>query len=138
MIEGWHHKEYVILFDKEEVATVSQRYGIADSLPGFEILGLLGWDDFIVRDQMGHDFTVPTIPVDSAHLRPYRALAPGIVLTPDNRFGGKIKWYIKPVALGGDPESGENVIWVDHGQHAELVRWWNNLYRSLAGAKSGG
>jgi hypothetical protein len=52
----------------------------------------------------------------------------------DSRFTGRIKWYIKPVVFGGDPNPGENVTWVTHEQHAELVAWWNRKYREAGDA----
>jgi hypothetical protein len=42
-----------------------------------------------------------------------------------------MKWYIQPLFFGGDPLSEENVTWVSHTEHAELVRWWNNVYFSV-------
>jgi hypothetical protein len=35
--------------------------------------------------------------------------------------------------LGGDPKAQDNIILVSHEQHSRLVRWWNDLYRSLKG-----
>ena len=52
-------------------------------------------------------------------------------LTPDPRFAGRIKWYVQPVAFGGDPTHEANILWVGHEQHGELVRWWNDLYLTL-------
>ena len=40
---------------------------------------------------------------------------------------GKIKWYVKALVFGGDPQSALNVIWVTHDQHAELVKYWNGV-----------
>jgi hypothetical protein len=42
---------------------------------------------------------------------------------PDFRYSGKIKWYIKPIVFDGDPNPGENLTWVNHEKHAQLVRW---------------
>ncbi len=138
MIEGWHHDDYLVLFGEEELATASERYRIAQWLPGFTVVGLRGWDDFIVRDQEGRHFTVPTVPADPEHLVPFGTPARGADLRHDPRFTGRIKWYIKPVALGGDPQLGENLTWVDHEQHAQLVCWWNDKYRALADGAGGG
>jgi hypothetical protein len=52
-------------------------------------------------------------------------------LVPDERFLGKIKWYVQPIVFGGDPNLEKNVIWVNHEQHAQAVKWWNDLYRSV-------
>jgi len=52
-------------------------------------------------------------------------------LQPDGRFTGKIKWYVKPIALGGDAGVGENLVWVSHEEHGQLVKWWNDKYLAL-------
>jgi hypothetical protein len=33
--------------------------------------------------------------------------------------------------FGGDAAIGENVTWVSLKEHAQLVRWWNDLYHSV-------
>jgi hypothetical protein len=38
---------------------------------------------------------------------------------------------VKPLIFGGDPSSHENQTWITHEQHAQLVRYWNDMYRSL-------
>ena len=131
MNEGWHGDEYLILFDKEEIRSASDRYGMSGLLPGFRVVGLRSWDDFIVLDPDGNAFTVPTVPCVAEYLTPLRHPTATSDLAEDQRLGGKIKWYIKPILFGGDPEAHDNLSWVTHDQHAELVRWWNDLYRSL-------
>ncbi|WP_181175820.1 hypothetical protein [Mesorhizobium sp. B2-3-4] len=32
---------------------------------------------------------------------------------------------IKPIAVGGDPVSLENKVWLTRQQHFEVVRFWN-------------
>lgn len=64
MIEGWAGDDYLMLFSTDEAKAASERYGIADLLPGYRIIGLRGWDNFIVADQTGGTFTLPTVPCD--------------------------------------------------------------------------
>jgi hypothetical protein len=130
MVEGWHGDDYLALYSDEEGQSASERYGIASLLPGFSIVGLHNWDDFIVRDSDGKFFIVPTVPCDLEHLTPYR-IPPTYGLEPDTRNLGRIKWYTKPIIFGGDPNPGENLTWVPPDQHASLVRWWNQLYRDV-------
>jgi len=52
-------------------------------------------------------------------------------LISDPRFEGKIKWYVKPIVFGGDPNVGDNLKWLNQEQYAQLVKWWNDKYRSL-------
>ena len=63
MREGWHGEDYLVLFDESELAAASDRYEMVRLLPGFVILGLRSWDDFIVRDTNGETYSVPTLPV---------------------------------------------------------------------------
>ena len=129
MREGWYEGEYFILFAEDEASLASDQYGIAGALPGFQIVGLRGWDDFIVRDQSGGIFTVPAVPCDAKYLRAFPRPPAASQLAEDARAAGKIKWYLKPLVFGGDAGIGENLTWVTHDQHAQLVRWWNNEYR---------
>lgn len=46
-------------------------YSLAQLLPGYEVIGLRGWDDFIVEDSGGARYCVPTVPVVAEHLSPY-------------------------------------------------------------------
>jgi hypothetical protein len=107
MQEGWQGDDYLILFNEPEIAQVSAGYGIADFLPGHVIVGLRGWDDFIVRDERGNTLSVPTVPLDARHFSPF-SLPKELQLKADPRFSGKIKWYVQPLVFGGDPHPGEN------------------------------
>jgi hypothetical protein len=129
MIEGWQEDDYLILFGEDESRRASTRYRIETLLPGFEVIGLRSWDDFIVRDAEGSTFTVPTVPCQRSELAPFRRPDDGTPLVHDERIAGKIKWYVTPVVFGGDPGVGENLIWVTHDQHPQLVGWWNEQYR---------
>lgn len=131
MTEGWFGDDYLISFDEAEVASASDRYSISRFIPGYQVIGLRGWDDLIVRDSVGLVYTVPSVPMDSGFLSLYVLPEAGSSLVPDERFLGKIKWYVKPIVFGGEPSSEENVIWVNHEQHAQAVKWWNDLYRSV-------
>ena len=131
MEEGWGADEYLILFADSEVGAASDRYEISAYLPGYVVVGLHNWDDFIVRDARGSTFTVPTVPSCLERVVSFSIPEHAQGLLQDTRFAGKIKWYVKPVVFGGDPELAENVTWVDHGTHSQLVRWWNKRYRDL-------
>jgi hypothetical protein len=131
MKEGWLDDEYLILFEGSEIDAAAGRYAVALALPGFELIGLRDWDDFIVRDQNHDVFSVPTVPFDKKKLTPFQMPNGAPDLQPDDRFAGRIKWYVKPLAFGGDPEIGDNLVWVSHEEHAGLVQWWNERYREL-------
>jgi hypothetical protein len=131
MLEGWHGDDYLILFDESEVATASDRYEVLRLLPGFKVLGLRSWDDFIVRNVSGQIYSVPTLPLEARYLTPLSLPDGATTLNPDTRFTGKTKWYMKPIVFGGDAGVGENLVWVSHEEHAQLVKFWNDKYRTL-------
>lgn len=127
MNEGWLDDDYLILFSKSEIVDASRRYGMARLLPGFTVVGLLGWDDLLVQDAAGKTYAIPAVPIDKQYLRAYQPPKPS-ALQPDERFMGKIKWYVTPLVFGGDPGESRNITWVTHEQHSQLVMWWNQQY----------
>jgi hypothetical protein len=50
MIEGWFGDDYLISFNEAEIASASDRYSISRFIPGYQVIGLRGWDDLIVKD----------------------------------------------------------------------------------------
>ena len=130
MTEGWFNEDYWTLCDDEnEAAQVTALYGIADYLPDYLIVGLKGWDDFILCNRNSQYFRVPTVPLDEQYLEPFEFPAEPIRLEADKKLAGKIKWYVTPIIFGGDPQAEENMVWLAQDKHAEFVRWWNELYR---------
>jgi len=121
----------LISFNEAGVASASDRYLISRFNPGHQVIGLRGWDVLIVRDSVGLVYTVPSVPMDSGFLSRYVLPEAESSMVPDERFLGKIKWYVQPIEFGGDPNVEMNVIWVNHEEHAQAVTWWNNLYRSV-------
>lgn len=134
MIEGWHGDDYFVLFAPAEVLPASVRYGVNDYLPGFQVVGLVGWDDLIVRNAKNQTYRVPTVPLTPEYLRPLQVPAPQS-LEPDARFHGKVKWYVQPIVFGGSPDIGDNLVWLSHEDHARLVVWWNTKYFELTGSR---
>jgi hypothetical protein len=130
MTEGWRGDDYFILFSASEIPEQSKRYGIGEFLPGYSVLGLIGWDDFIVRDTGGSTFKLPTVPCVPQYLEPLQ-LPDLAQLEGDDRFRGKIKWYVTPIVFGGNPAPGNNLTWIEPEKHAAAVRWWNVKYREL-------
>ena len=128
MIEGWLGDDYLILFDESEVEAASDRYAISRWLPAHRVIGLRGWDDLLVQNHAGQVFSVPCVPLSAEHIAPVSSSSPNPMLSPDSRFTGKIKWYVNPLALGGDATSDANTTWVSHEQHGQLVVWWNEQY----------
>ncbi len=136
MTEGWCGDDYLVLFE-EQARSLEQTYGIADALPGYRLVGLRGWDDFIVEDPTGARFTVPTVPLLARYLKPFTISETKSKLAPDERAKGRIKWYITPIVFGGDPKLGDNVTWVTLDEHTQLVTWWNKKHREVSGGRDG-
>jgi hypothetical protein len=131
MREGWHDDDYLVLLSDQESSDASRGYGIQGYLPGYQILGLRSWDDFIVRDASGGVFTVPTVPIDPQYLAAWTLPPDSALLKPKWRFTGQIKWYTKPLIFGGDAGDPANTLWVSREQHMQLVAWWNLQYREV-------
>ena len=129
MREGWAGDDYIVLFG-ERAPSLQTAYGITSALPGYRLLGLRSWDDFIVEDQRDARFTVPTVPLIQGNLSPFE-IDLQRELETDERVRGRIKWYNTPLVFGGDPNVGDNVTWVTVEQHTQLVTWWNQKYREL-------
>jgi hypothetical protein len=129
--EGWHGDDYLIVFSEAEAVSASDRYEISKFLPGYQIVGLRGWDDFILRDSAGRTYAVPTVPLVPEYVSQFSLTGKLEMLELDERFSGKIKWYIKPIVFGGKADLPMNMAWITHDQHVGLVKWWNDLYRSV-------
>lgn len=130
MREGWWKGNYFILFDEQEVVAATTRYETSRFLPGYEIVGLRGWDDFLVRNSAGAIYTVPTVPMAARYVEVFTPSVQGQDFESDVRYAGKIKWYVHPIVFGGSPSANENTVWVDHAAHSQLVRFWNDKYRA--------
>jgi hypothetical protein len=130
MKEGWINNEYHIIFDETEMEKITEDYGIKECLPGYQILELLGWDDFIISDGK-QKFRIPTIPLTLEYIENYENNYDTEHIETDERLRGKIKWYIKPLIFSGNPNDDSNISWVNISQHQELVKFWNRQYQNI-------
>ena len=85
----------------------------------------------LVRDSAGRTFSTPTVPPHLEHPSLFAIPELRNDLQPDARFRGEIRWYGKPIVFGSDAAIGENMKWISLEQDAQLVLWWNDLYRSV-------
>ena len=85
---------------------MTERYGVEIFLPGFTVVGLRSWDDFIIRDATQCFHTVPTVPLAEQYIKPFTTRIESSELRQDSRLAGRIKWYVKPIVFGGDPSFG--------------------------------
>jgi hypothetical protein len=136
MKEGWHNDDYLVLFEGAEIEQREQDYGLDRLLPGHRLLGLVGWDDFLVLETASQKlFRVPTVPIAPQQRKEWPHSVDVAALRPDVRFQGRIKWYLKPIVLGGDPNPGENMTWISHGDHVRAVKYWNDMYSHVVGTQ---
>jgi hypothetical protein len=87
--QGWFGDDYLILFTDSESSLAADSYGISQVFPGFKVIGLRGWDDFILQDAKGSTYSVPTVPAIPMHLLPYALPVAGSTLVPDDRYHNK-------------------------------------------------
>jgi hypothetical protein len=129
MREGWCNDDYWSLCEEQDEAKhLTDLYGLAEYLPRYFIIGLKGWDNFILSDPEGNHFSAPTVPLEPASLVPFHFPSQALRLASDARFTGKIKWYVKPIRFGGDPSAKENLTWLSVEEHAQAVKWWATFY----------
>jgi hypothetical protein len=86
---------------------------------------------FVVRNDSDQTYSIPTVPVDTRYLSPISVPGEESALDFDARFSGKIKSYVKPIVFGGDPNVGDNLVWLSHEAHVRFVKFWNEKYRGL-------
>ncbi len=89
MTEGWFGDDYLISFNEAEIASASDRYSISRFIPGYQVIGLRGWDDLIVKDSAGLAYTVPSVPMDPEFLSRYVLPEAQSSLVPDERLSGR-------------------------------------------------
>lgn len=129
MQEGWYDEDYWILCETlEESMHLTREYGIEQYLPGFRIVGLKGWDDFVLVNSSGDYFCVPTVPLTAEYLEPLAFPTERLRLEEDERYLNRLKWYVQPLAFGGDATDQTNIAWLALDAHIEAVRWWNEFY----------
>lgn len=109
---------------------------MAKYLPGFEVVGIVGWDDLIVRDSDRNTYRVPSVPMHKKYLEPYSVPPNASDVENDDRFAGRVKWYVQPLVFGGSPSDDENMTWINLDQHPEVVVWWNEKYQESVGASA--
>jgi hypothetical protein len=127
MREGWHGNTFIAVFEGSEASAFAEACDFQSGLPGYSLIGLRGWQDFIVQDQAGVNFTIPTVPLDPQYITPFTMPDP-VDLEEDARFTGKVQWLLKPLVFGASGDDKDNETWVTYQQHSELVRWWNQQY----------
>ncbi|QKD02999.1 hypothetical protein [Mesorhizobium loti] len=56
----------------------------------------------------------------------------------DSRSKGMELFEVKPIAVGGDPVSLENKIWLTRQEHFQVVRFWNRTIETQGKAAQEG
>ena len=136
MTEGWYGDDYLLLFE-QRAPSLERACGLSATLPGYRLIGLRNWDEFIVEDSRGARFTVPTVPSLPKHLAPFEFPKTPSRSEPDAAVRGRIRWYVTPIVFGGDPRLVDNVTWVRLEEHTQLVTWWNKTYHEVKEDRDG-
>ena len=105
MREGWLDDEYLILFE-ERSASFEKDYGFSYLLPGFRLIGIHGWDEFLVEDKGRNLFTVPTVPLLRKHLAPFKFEKSLETSSPMIRFVERLSGMSRRLFLAGTRHSG--------------------------------
>lgn len=130
MTEGWSGDQYYSLFDNADHSKATKAYDVDRLLPGYTVIGLIGWDDLLLSNNGGY-FTCPTVPIVPEHVTPFSAAELPSELETDVQHAGTVKWYVTPLIFGGNPADDSNIVWVDYAKHQELVQWWNAKYAEV-------
>src|SRR5690242_10956784 len=110
MREGWCNDDYWSLCENQgEAEHLTAIYGLAEYMPGYFIVGLKAWDEFILADREGQYFLAPTVPLEQGSLAAFHFPSEALRLKADDRLTGKIRWYVQPIRFGGNPE---NLTWL--------------------------
>lgn len=132
MISGWHNNEYLILFEEQiEANAMTERYGVSERIPDHTLIGIRGWNDFILMSPEGSLMVAPTVPLRKEELERWDFKIDLSKIKSETEIGDKIKWLVTPLVFGGSPTDNENISWISIDQHIELVNWWNSKYDEI-------
>lgn len=136
MIEGWHGSDHLILFDEAEIAAASDRYAVSQFLPGYEVIGLRWWDDFILQDFGGATFCAPTIQAVAELQITFR-----LMRSPQKERHSNSMIVFRAKSSGTSNLSCSGATRSRRRNHlgqsrsacttGQMVKYWNGLYRSL-------
>lgn len=98
MIQGWLQDIHISLFPQDSCEQIAGSYGLSEALPGYSLIGLLGWDDFLLKSDSGL-YTCPTVPIDPKYLQTIDIKIDTGDLRPDPELNDRIKWYITPLII---------------------------------------
>jgi hypothetical protein len=139
--EGWMGTHYVRFYRYEELLGLNQAYQIANYNPALFMFASDGYGEayaFCIGGDEIVKFPLIPIPADTADLIAsgfgafvHELNASGPASTLDEATVGKELHLIKPLCFGGDWKDQANRALVDPVQYAELVTYWNKLYRDL-------
>lgn len=136
--EGWLADEYVRIYSASLRKDIASLYGFNEFLPDYELWGSWGCDALC----LGFDsklYCVPWIPLSETHRQEAypsvealnSALQSLHAATPTYEHFGKEVHFITPIVFGGQPGDDANITMIDQDAHAQICRYWNNLYARL-------
>jgi len=149
--EGFLGQQYLRLYRPAELRALNDAYGIDPRCVGFVLFGSDGYGEgfgFSCNDGSVLKFPQIPLPVEGeeegadkiassfdAFIR-LKAATP-TTLRPNPACIGMELHLKQPLCFGGDWRAPENQVLVTPGKHAELARYWNNIYRDLLAQQQG-
>jgi len=146
--EGRIWRRYLRLYPLAEVQAANDAYGVAELAPGLVAIGSTGEGEAYAYDTSAAArpmVRVPFIPLDRVLAReeapslaallaafvegPVEEVPAGLSIPDEERTGHELA-ESTPACLGG-VLSLENTVLLPIGEHAELCRFWNRVYRRM-------
>lgn len=149
-LEGFLGQRYLRLYRLSELSALNEQYQMAQYNPDLIIFGSDGYGEAFAFDRSSWKvLNIPLIPLPipgeeidqvAENFSDFvRSCAASPQTHPtDPQSIGKEVHLKKPLCFGGDWNDHTNIILVTPGQHAELARYWNNLYRDLLARQTSG
>lgn len=141
--EGFLGKQYLRLYRFQELISLNQAYDIPNYNVELFVFGSDGYGDAFAFCIGGNEIVrIPLIPIPTEKAEVvsrsfasfiHKLSISGPTPAMDESAVGQEVHLIQPLCFGGDFRDPKNIVRVAPRKHAELVRYWNKLYRELSG-----
>lgn len=141
--EGFLGQQYVRLYRPQELRALNDAYEISSRRPGLIMVASDGYGEgfgFLHRNPAVLKFPLIPLPIEGEIIDLAAATFEAFVhlhsetsatMRPNPSCVGMEMHLKQPLCFGGDWRSSENQVLVPPLKHAELVCYWNTLYRKL-------
>lgn len=144
--EGFLGRQYLRLYRLEELRHLNEAYQISLCRPDLVVFASDGYGEgFAFYKGSSQLLNIPLIPIPVINenidsVAPdFNAFAQANLSEPAAALSqhpvGQELHLKQPLCFGGDWNDEKNLVWVTPPQHAELVRYWNRIYRDVSRQK---